>query len=117
MLRCCARSHLLEAELHHRHVGVELVVNARLLHRFLQVVVEEERVQDHLKTARGRVSADWLRVCKTEITLSLTRAVAVVIFVPPDAPTTILTRLFLSKMMVGHIEDSGLLPATRDRPV
>lgn len=43
----------------------------------------------------------------------LTNAVAVVILVPPDAPTTILTWLCLSKMMVGHMEDNGLLPATR----
>lgn len=48
-------------------------------------------------------ACEWLR---------LTKAVAVVIFVPPDAPTTILTRLSLSKMMVGHMEDSGLFPAT-----
>lgn len=40
----------------------------------------------------------------------VTRAVAVVIFVPPEAPTTILTLLCLSKIMVGHIEDRGLLP-------
>lgn len=35
-----------------------------------------------------------------------------VIFVPPDAPTTIFTLFSLSKMIVGHMEDSGLLPAT-----
>ncbi len=43
--------------------------------------------------------------------IRLTKAVAVVIFVPPDAPTTIFTLLSLSKMIVGHMEDSGLLPA------
>lgn len=35
-----------------------------------------------------------------------------VIFVPPDAPTTIFTLLSLSKMIVGHMEDSGLFPTT-----
>lgn len=41
----------------------------------------------------------------------VTRAVAVMIFVPPEAPTTILTLLCLSQMMVGHMDESGLLPA------
>lgn len=49
--------------------------------------------------------------------VSLTSAVAVVIFVPPDAPTTIFTLLSLSKMIVGHMEDSGLLPATHNQTV
>lgn len=48
-------------------------------------------------------ACEWVR---------LTKAVAVVIFVPPDAPTTIFTLFSLSKMIVGHMEDSGLLPAT-----
>lgn len=43
-----------------------------------------------------------------------TVAVAVVIFVPPEPPTTILTSLLpLSKRMTGHIEDKGLLPGER----
>ena len=33
-----------------------------------------------------------------------------VIFVPPEAPTTIFTLFSLSNMIVGHIEESGLLP-------
>lgn len=40
----------------------------------------------------------------------LTRAVAVMIFVPPEAPTTIFTLLSLSEIIVGHIEERGLLP-------
>lgn len=47
---------------------------------------------------------EWIR---------LTNAVAVVIFVPPDAPTTIFTWFSLSNMIVGHMEDSGLLPRNR----
>ena len=39
-----------------------------------------------------------------------TRAVAVVIFVPPAAPTTILTRPAASTTMAGHIDDSGRFP-------
>lgn len=39
------------------------------------------------------------------------------IFVPPDAPTTIFTLFSLSKMIVGHMEDSGLLPATNRQNV
>lgn len=38
-----------------------------------------------------------------------------VIFVPPEAPTTIFTRLSLSKMIVGHMEESGLLPTTNEQ--
>lgn len=38
----------------------------------------------------------------------------VVILVPPEPPTTILTWLFLLKMMVGHMEDSGLLPVKKN---
>lgn len=45
----------------------------------------------------------------------VTRAVAVVIFVPPEAPTTIFTLLCLSKMIVGHIEDRGLLPGSNTK--
>lgn len=41
---------------------------------------------------------------------SPTSAVAVVIFVPPEAPTTILTLFVLSTKMEGHIEDIGCLP-------
>lgn len=41
----------------------------------------------------------------------VTRAVAVVIFVPPEAPTTILILSCLSQMMEGHIDESALLPA------
>lgn len=41
---------------------------------------------------------------------SHTSAVAVVIFVPPEAPTTILTFFALSTKMEGHIEDMGCLP-------
>lgn len=41
---------------------------------------------------------------------SRTSAVAVVIFVPPEAPTTILTCFILSTKMEGHIEDIGCLP-------
>lgn len=48
-------------------------------------------------------------------TSMVTRAVAVVIFVPPEAPTTILTLLYLSKMIVGHIEDKGLLPRSKQK--
>lgn len=36
------------------------------------------------------------------------------IFVPPDAPTTIFTLFSLSKMIVGHMEESGRLPATHE---
>lgn len=43
-------------------------------------------------------------------TPSRTSAVAVVIFVPPEAPTTILTFFILSTKMEGHIEDIGCLP-------
>lgn len=42
----------------------------------------------------------------------VTRAVAVMIFVPPDAPTTIFTLLCLSQMIVGHMDESDLLPVT-----
>ena len=38
---------------------------------------------------------------------TLTRAVDVVIFVPPDAPTTILTSPFDVTIILGHIEDKG----------
>lgn len=43
-------------------------------------------------------------------TPSHTSAVAVVIFVPPEAPTTIFTFFVLSTKMEGHIEDIGCLP-------
>ena len=43
-------------------------------------------------------------------TSSHTSAVAVVIFVPPEAPTTILTFFILSTKIEGHIEDIGCLP-------
>lgn len=43
-------------------------------------------------------------------TPSRTSAVAVVIFVPPEAPTTIFTFFILSTKMEGHIEDIGCLP-------
>lgn len=42
--------------------------------------------------------------------LMIVSAVAVVIFVPPEAPTTILTFFVLSTKMEGHIEDIGCLP-------
>lgn len=45
----------------------------------------------------------------------LTRAIEVVIFVPPEPPTTILTLLFLSRRMVGHIDDIGLFPRMSHR--
>lgn len=38
-----------------------------------------------------------------------------VILVPPDAPTTIFTLFSLSKMMVGVMDDSGLLPETDEK--
>lgn len=44
-------AYLLKALLHHRHVGVELIVNSRLCHSFPQVVVEEQGVQDDLFVA------------------------------------------------------------------
>jgi len=47
---------------------------------------------------------------KQNLIFVVTRAVAVVIFVPPEAPTTILTLLSLSNIIVGHIDESGLLP-------
>lgn len=50
-------------------------------------------------------------VCVLFKAVYITKAVDVVIFVPPEAPTTILTLLCLSQMMVGHMEESGLLPA------
>ena len=37
----------------------------------------------------------------------LTKAVEVVIFVPPEAPTTILTSPSGETIIVGHIEDKG----------
>lgn len=43
-------------------------------------------------------------------TPSRTSAVAVVIFVPPEAPTTIFTLFISSTKMEGHIEDIGCLP-------
>lgn len=43
-------------------------------------------------------------------TSSHTSAVAVVIFVPPEAPTTILIFFVLSNKMEGHMEDTGCLP-------
>lgn len=52
----------------------------------------------------------WSKIWKTFL---VTSAVAVVIFVPPDAPTTILTLLCLSNIIVGHIEERGLLPCTK----
>lgn len=52
-------------------------------------------------------------VSTSDCGLCLTRATEVVIFVPPEPPTTILTLLFLSKRMVGHIEDIGLFPFDR----
>ena len=42
--------------------------------------------------------------------LCLTWAIEVVIFVPPEPPTTIFTWLFLSKRMVGHMDDIGVFP-------
>lgn len=44
------------------------------------------------------------------VAVCLAWAIEVVIFVPPEPPTTILTLLFLSKRMVGHMEDIGLFP-------
>ena len=41
-----------------------------------------------------------------------TRAVDVVIWVPPEAPTTIRTLPSLSTMMEGHMDDRGCLPKT-----
>lgn len=49
----------------------------------------------------------------TQIKWKCTSATAVVIFVPPEPPTTILTLLFLSSRMAGHIEDMGLLSEQR----
>lgn len=46
-------------------------------------------------------------------TPSRTSAVAVVILVPPEAPTTIFTFFILSTKMEGHIEDIGCLPVGR----
>lgn len=40
----------------------------------------------------------------------LTSATAVVIFVPPEAPITSLAFPFLSTIMLGFIEERGLLP-------
>ncbi len=47
----------------------------------------------------------------------VTRAVAVVIFVPPEAPTTILTLWCLSNIIVGHIDESGLLPCQKTKVI
>lgn len=89
-----------------------------LSHSFLQVVVEEQGVQDDLSPEQIIL----LQVHSVNVShwhgegseaAGLTKAVAVVILVPPDAPTTILTRFSLSKMIVGHMDDSGLLPATQ----
>lgn len=59
-----AATHLLEAQLHHRHVGVELVVDSWLHHGLLQVVVEEQRVEDHLVAGwkEGRKGEELLEV-------------------------------------------------------
>lgn len=43
-------------------------------------------------------------------TKQLTSAVDVVILVPPEAPTTSLTRPSLSTTTLGHMDDSGLFP-------
>lgn len=43
-----AGTHLLEVLFYNGHVGVELVVDSGLCDRFLQIVVKEQRVQDHL---------------------------------------------------------------------
>lgn len=107
-------THLFKALLYHCHIWVELVVDSRLCHSFLKVVVKEQGVQDHLPKCKR---SNCIYVCgrkKTHVDVSvrLTKAVAVVIFVPPDAPTTIFTLLSLSKMIVGHMEDSGLFPTT-----
>lgn len=45
----------------------------------------------------------------------VTRAVAVVIFVPPEAPTTILTLWCLSNIIVGHIDERGLFPGQKTK--
>lgn len=45
---------LLEVLLHQGGVGLQLVVEARLPHGFLQVVVEEERVEDDLRRRAAR---------------------------------------------------------------
>jgi len=47
----------------------------------------------------------------------VTRAVAVVIFVPPEAPTTILTLWCLSNIIVGLIDESGLLPCQKTKVI
>jgi len=54
---------------------------------------------------------------KQNLIFVVTRAVAVVIFVPPEAPTTILTLLSLSNIIVGHIDESGLLPFQKKKVV
>ncbi len=54
-----------------------------------------------------------VRIVKRCFVCVVTRAVAVVIFVPPEAPTTILTLWCLSNIIVGHIDESGLLPCQK----
>lgn len=51
-----------------------------------------------------------LNGCTFWLQLGLTWATEVVIFVPPEPPTTILILWFLSKMIAGHMEDIGLFP-------
>ncbi len=51
------------------------------------------------------------------LVFAVTRAVAVVIFVPPEAPTTILTLWCLSNIIVGHIDESGLLPCQKTKVI
>ena len=50
MAWCYVSTHQVKVGLSVRGVGAELVVNARLLHGFLQIVVEEKSMEDNLET-------------------------------------------------------------------
>lgn len=105
--------HLVDAFLQHRGVGQKLIVQPGLLHRLFGIIAEPQAVDDGLRgvgmgsawpsrQGAGRSGEGGGR--------ARTSAVDVVIWVPPEAPTTMRTWPSSPTMITGHMDESGCLP-------
>lgn len=106
--------YLVNVLLHGCGVGQKLVVQPGLLDRPLHVVAEPQAVDDGLRrqSGEGGVSAARGQALRGRAGAP-TSAVAVVIWVPPEAPTTIRTRPSRSTIIAGHMDESGCFPEGR----
>ena len=93
----------------------QLMMNPPRVNGRLDVFLQPEVADDHLVLEHSfSIQHTSLWSCQETITnffqVALTWATAVVILVPPAAPSTMLASPFSSTMMVGHIDDSGRFP-------